>query len=131
VFNSDCESYETATKAAVSGGITFLLDCVSIDDPNNQNSESQELHCDVGKICLITNKDLDNKITPDSDVYAYKAYIQTTDSQGKAAIDVSKAIAAIYDTGKPLLLDINYADPKYLTMASPFHFMTLQDRCIR
>ena len=68
---------------------------MSIDDRNKPNSESHELHCDVGKSCLITNQDLDSKITPDAEVYAYKAYIQTTDSQGKLAIDVSKAIATI------------------------------------
>jgi dihydroorotase-like cyclic amidohydrolase len=107
VFYSDCESYETATKAAVSGGITFLLDYVSIDDQYKPNSESQKFNCDVGKICLITNQDLGSKIAPVADVYAYKAYIQTTDSQGKAAIDVSKAITAIYDTEKPLFLDIS------------------------
>jgi hypothetical protein len=31
-------------------------------------------------------------------------------------------------TGKPLLLDVNFADPRMLGMASPFRFATLEER---
>ena len=32
------------------------------------------------------------------------------------------------ETGKPLILDANYADPRMLCMASPFRFQKLEDR---
>jgi hypothetical protein len=34
-------------------------------------------------------------------------------------------------TGKPLFLDINYADPTMLTMASPFRFDSLEARKVK
>ena len=42
--------------------------------------------------------------------------------------DLLAAIDLVKDSRKPFILDVNFADPKMLAMASPFHYHSLESR---
>jgi hypothetical protein len=71
-FNGDWEAYDHGTKAAVSGGTTFLVETETLETMPRMASEQS--FCDIGFCKLISDSDLVS--LPDSEsILAYRAYL--------------------------------------------------------
>ena len=107
------ENYESLTKAAISGGTTFILEEPSFHD-NPENSE--ELYCDIGKVQVINDVNL-NFI--DDGALAIKGYLYQPSHGVETLSRVEDALEISERVGVTLIIDPNLPDPRMLYMASP------------
>lgn len=107
------ESYETMTKAAISGGTTFILEEPSFHE-NTENP--QELYCDVGRMQAINDSNLE---CIDENALAIKGYLYKPCHGVEALNNIEAAIEISNKKNVPLFVDPNLPDPRMLYMASP------------
>ena len=108
------ESYKTLTKAGISGGVTFILEEPSF----YQNfDEYEEFFCDVGKIKLLNDQNLNSL---NEGQFANKAYLFNPTASIQAITNISNISKLLNESNIPLFIDPNLPDPRMLYMASPF-----------
>ena len=116
------ESYGTLTKAAISGGTTFIL-----EEPSffNNSSDPDELYCDIATVKILSDANLS---TPDTGYVAYKAYLFQPAASIPAISDIDQIIELSANNHMPLLIDPNLPDPRMLFMASPNRLNLTEER---
>jgi hypothetical protein len=102
------------TKAAVSGGTTFLLEESGF---HNCSESPEDLYCDLASIHLLNDSNLESPLP--CNALALKAYIFQPGHGIEALTNVRKAVELASDSKVALFLDPNLPDPRMLYMASP------------
>jgi dihydroorotase-like cyclic amidohydrolase len=125
--NGDWEGRERMTKAAVSGGVTLV-----VEEPNVYGLEdgSGELYCDVGACFLVHSRNLaDLKPAVSSGVLAVKAYMSAPSAYIPSVEDVLPEVLETVGKAKiPLFLDPSQPHSRHIFMASPCRLLTLEAR---
>ena len=110
------------TKAAVSGGTTFLL-----EEPSFYENASipDELYCDLATVKVLSDT---NMSSPDDGYIAYKAYLFQPSASVPAISNIDQALELTASKGMTLLIDPNFPDPRMLYMASPLRLENAKSR---
>lgn len=121
------EDYNHLTKAAVSGGVSFLLE--EIGYYINQLSTG-ELFCDLGKLATLDLNNLDQISEMATQGYfGYKAYLYPPSSsiEGVPA-NLSPIFSEVARQQKCLFIDPTLPNPRMLYIASPMRLMSFSER---
>lgn len=121
------ENYTFLTKAAVAGGVTFILE---EDGYYAETPPYGELYCDIGKISVIDRNNLGTmELAVTKGCLAYKGYFFPPSSNTLALpSDLFKLLKDIHKTGLPLFIDPTMPDPRMLYMASPMRLESVKSR---
>ena len=127
--NGEWEGYRHLTKAAISGGVTMVLEEPSIFDLTCRDSE---LYCDVGKAFLASNSNVEEvEAALAEGVFAVKGYLSAP-SLYVESIDavIPRLLETLTQAQVPLIVDVFYSNPRHLYMSSPCRFQTLEKRLV-
>lgn len=124
--NGSWGNAETESRAAVAGGVTFLL-----EEPSAYHFSvpSEKLYCDVGTCALLSSADPATALrTQDySNVFALKAYLTPLSAQSLGLREFLDQLVR-FPLEIPLILDCFLPSEASLRLNSPFRLSTLQDR---
>ena len=121
------EGREKMTKAAISGGVTVV-----IEEPNIFGLEEVDgnLHCDVGSCFLVHSQNL-AQLRPalSRGVLAVKGYMSAPSAYISSVEDVlPEVLETLAQTKVPLFLDPSQPHSRHIFMASPCRLMSLEER---
>lgn len=121
------DTYETLTKAAVAGGVTFV-----VAEPGHyqKNTEITQLYCDLGKVTTLDETNFDEiQAIANSGVFGFKSYLVAPNCyvKGIDAIltDVMKKVS---ETKLPLIIDPILAEQRMLFLNSPYRPEPIEER---
>jgi len=125
--NGDWEGRESMTKAAISGGVTLVVEETNV---YGLEDESGDLYTDVGSSFLVHSRNLaDLKPAIASGALAVKAYMSAPSAYIPSVEDVLPEVLETLSKAKlPLFLDPSQPHSRHIFMASPCRLMTLEDR---
>ena len=121
------DSYETLTRAAVSGGVTFV---VAESGHYQHNTRIDQLFCDLGKVVVVDETNLE-EITAlaTTGVFAFKSYLVAPNCYVKGVesilIEVMKKVSM---TKFPLIIDPILAEQRMLLLNSPYRVEPIEER---
>jgi dihydroorotase-like cyclic amidohydrolase len=115
------DSYSALTKAAISGGTTFILEEPSFYNPS---AAEEDLYCDVGAVQVLNSRNMDAIRT---DVLALKAYLFQPCASVEAVSEVTRILELSTNQNLPLFVDPNLPDPRMLYMASPLRLESTEE----
>lgn len=125
--NGNWDDFASLTRAAVSGGVTFLL-----TQPSLYHTESPpltSLYCDIGRVALFGRSSLEEVLVQAQGAFALKAYLYPPSAYVTGiAGQLESALALGEDTGLPLLLDSFFPSPRQLYLVSPCRLLPLEER---
>lgn len=118
--NSEWENLQEATQAAVSGGVTLLVE--ERDFPPSLVGE--QLNCDLGVIQVLSPDTL-----PETSVYlGGKGYLTCPRPNVRPITDLGKWLSALNPLDWPVLLDASMVDDSVIYYSSPCRRLPYEER---
>jgi len=125
--NGSWDDFASLTRAAVSGGVTFLLAQPSLY--NQDTPPLSSLYCDIGRVALFGRSSLEEVQVEAQGAFALKAYLYPPSAYVTGiAGQLDSALVLAEDTGLPLLLDSFFPSPRQLYLVSPCRLLPLEER---
>jgi dihydroorotase-like cyclic amidohydrolase len=121
------ETCTELTKAALSGGATFVL---LESGYYNDTVITGESFCDVGKVATLEISTIDSiGFLKEQGYFAIKGYLYPPHMTVQCIpANLLPVLQEVEKTGLPLILDPNLPDPRQHHMVSPFRLRPLKDR---
>lgn len=125
--NGSWDDYSSLTRAAVSGGVTFLLVQPSLYHPESPPVTS--LYCDIGRVALLGRSSLDDVLAESQGAFALKGYLYPPSAYVTGiAGQLESALTLAEDTDLPLFLDSLFPNSRQLYLVSPCRLLPLEER---
>lgn len=121
------ETYIELTKAAISGGVTFVL---AESGYYNDAMPSGEMYCDVGKMATLEISTMESiPYLSDQGYLAVKGYLFPPHSSVQCIpTNLLPVLQEIEKTSLTFIIDPNLPNPRMLYSVSPFRLRDLNDR---
>ena len=126
--NGAWEGLRDISKAAIAGGVTFVITEPSLY--KQEHGVQEPLYCDVGKMALIGRSSLDEVVNEvNQGAFALKAYLFPPSAYVTGVAQQFKEVLSLASQQPvPFILDVSYPSPRMLYMASPCRLVTLEER---
>jgi len=122
-INSLWETAQEVTKAAVAGGVTFMLIEESLF---GQAAVEADLYTDIGEVQVISAL---RDFYPAADVFAHKVYRYAPSSQVQSYAESFEALfVRVKERGTTLIVDGSLPEQRMLIMGSPYRHVSLLER---
>ena len=124
---TEWESYSDLTKAAISGGVTLILD----EKPYyNENLQPSELFCDIGKVALVGTTTAESiPVYAEQGVFAVKGYLFPPHCNMEIISDnLTEILSKIEACGLTFIIDPTLPDERMLHSVSPYRFKEITQR---
>lgn len=134
------DPYETGTKLAAAGGVTFVIENPQITSKELTPKELQKmkyqtsqksLFCDLSFLAMISNDNLDDvQEFSNIGIAGFKSFLipPGMNTPFLTVERIKKALESVSRINKPIFFHPEKANERYLYMSSPFRNETLGDR---
>mmetsp|Transcript_29295 Transcript_29295/g.52444 ORF Transcript_29295/g.52444 Transcript_29295/m.52444 type:complete len:550 (+) Transcript_29295:161-1810(+) len=119
----DWEDASQMTQAAVSGGVTLVVE----DRTENFTEEATKLHCDLGMLAVVSQPEQVLDFL-DSGIFGIKTYLFKPCDKIEPCTDIQALLVEAAEAQVPVFVSSCSPDLRMYHMASPCHFIPIGKR---